>query len=186
VTVQLADRIEYHVCGSLTLSGTGSLTGSSPALDTIIVIENGSLTLASNANISATRTAIVLTGNNSVSSTIDFPNGNGHSASLTLSPPTASTNPWAGISLYQDPSLTFRVDSSWGPGATFAADGVVYMPNASLSLGGNASSASTGCTKIVANQITMGGAIDVRQTPTGCDTLKVKQWSVPRSVVISG
>jgi hypothetical protein len=184
VTVQLADRVEYHVCGDLTFSGTGSLTGTAPGLDTVIVIENGSLTMASNAAISATRTAIVFTGDNSVSSKLDFPNGNGQSASLTLSPPTTGTNPWSGIAVYQDPALTYRVDSTWGPGATFSADGVVYMPNANLSLGGNASSASVGCTKIVGNTITMGGAVDVRQSPAACDSLGVKQWAIPRSIAL--
>lgn len=185
VTVFLADRTEYHVCGDLTLFGTGSLTGATPAKDTIIVIENGGLTLANSAAISAARTAVVFTGNNTVSSAIDFPNGNGNGASLTLSPPTASTDPWAGITIYQDPALTYRVDSSWGPGATLAADGVVYMPNAALSLGGNATSASGGCTKIVANTVSMGGAVDVRQSSAACASLKVQQWSIPRSVILT-
>lgn len=185
VTVYLADRTEYHVCGDLTLSGTGSLTGSSPALDTIIVIENGGLSMANNAAVSASRTTIVFTGNNTVTSAIDFPNGNGQSATLTLSPPTASTDPWAGMAIYQDPALTYRVDSTWGPGASLVADGIVYMPNASLSLGGNASSGSGGCTKIVANTVTMGGAVDVKQSAAACASLRVNQWATPKGIVIT-
>ena len=92
---------EYHVCGDLTLSGSGYLTGSAPASDTVIVVENGSLNLANDAAISTKRVAIVLTGNNSYASTINFPNGNGHAASLSLSPPTSQGNPWRGISVYQ-------------------------------------------------------------------------------------
>jgi hypothetical protein len=185
VTVELADRVEYHVCGDLTVSGTGSLTGTAPTRDTVIVIENGSLTVAANAALTAARITIAFTGNNGSASGINFPNGNGHSASLSLSPPTTVTNPFAGISVYQDPALTYRPDSDWGPGATFSSDGVVYMPNARLSLGGNATSGSAGCTKIVANMITMGGAVDVKQSPAACDSLRVKQWSMPRGVVLA-
>jgi hypothetical protein len=72
----------------------------------VIVIENGGLIVANNAAITALRTAIVLTGNNAYGSAIDFPNGNGKSATLTISPPTNASNPWQGFSLYQDPALT--------------------------------------------------------------------------------
>lgn len=82
VTVFGVDRTEYHVCGNLTLSGSGSLTGTYPSGDTIIVVENGSLTLAPDPDISANRTAIVLTGNNGAASAIEFPNGAGHGAGL--------------------------------------------------------------------------------------------------------
>ena len=68
---------EYHICGDLTLSGTGYLTGSAPGSDTVIVIENGSLNLANNASINTVKTAIVMTGDNSAASSINFPNGNG-------------------------------------------------------------------------------------------------------------
>ena len=45
-TVTNNGRTEYHICGDLTLSGTGSF---SPGADTLIVIENGSLNLADDA-----------------------------------------------------------------------------------------------------------------------------------------
>ena len=46
IVVTQGGNTEYHVCGDLTLSGTGYLTGSTPATDSIIVIENGSLNIA--------------------------------------------------------------------------------------------------------------------------------------------
>ena len=113
---------EYHICGTLTLSGTGSFA---PNTDAIIVIENGSLVLSNNANVSLARSSIVLTGNNTAASNIQFPNGNGHAAALSMSPPTASNDPWQGVAMYQDPSLTNSVDDSWGPGATLNMDGLV-------------------------------------------------------------
>ena len=89
----------------LTLSGSGFLTGSAPSSDSVIIVENGSLSMANNAAISTKRVAFVLTGNNSYASQINFPNGNGHAATLTLSPPTTQGNPWRGVSLYQRPGF---------------------------------------------------------------------------------
>jgi hypothetical protein len=58
--------------------------------------DDSSLNVPNNVSVSALRTAIVLTGNNTYASAINFPTGNGQSASLTLSAPP-------------------------GPGATFSA-----------------------------------------------------------------
>src|SRR5215207_2987703 len=49
ITVNRGGYTEYHVCGDLTLSGTGYLTGTAPANDTVIIIENGSLNIADKA-----------------------------------------------------------------------------------------------------------------------------------------
>jgi hypothetical protein len=103
VTVTVGSRIEYHICGDLTLTGSGALTQSNPTSDTIIVVENGSVNVSNGANISTARTALVLTGNNSYASQINFPNGNGQSATLSLSAPTDPANPWQGVALYEDP-----------------------------------------------------------------------------------
>jgi hypothetical protein len=46
--------------------------------------DDGSLNVPNNASVSALRTAIVFTGNNTYASAINFPTGNGQSASLTL------------------------------------------------------------------------------------------------------
>jgi hypothetical protein len=183
VTVLAYDRTEYHICGDLTLSGSGSLTGAYPSSDTIIVVENGSLTLARDAAISATRTAIVLTGNNPTASAINFPNGAGQVATLTLSPPTTRSDPWAGIAIYQDPALT-NVSEDWGPGATLTVDGVVYLPNADVTLRGNMGSSSSGCPKVVTNTLTVGGDVNLTHTGQACSSLNVQQWAQPRSPVL--
>jgi hypothetical protein len=150
ITVNQPGYTEYHVCGTLTLSGTGTLgSGSS---DTVIVVENGSLVLGSNADITTSRTAIVLTGNNTVASSIKFPNGKGQAAALTVSPPTGSANPWRGVSIYQDPSLTYQVDNDWGPGAILNFDGVVYLPNSDVTIHGSSSAITPQCVKIVSSR----------------------------------
>jgi hypothetical protein len=177
-TAQVGSYTEYHVCGTLTLSGTGYLTGSSPSSDFVIVIENGGLTLSNNAVISTLRTAIVLTGSSTTASSIDFPQGNGPSATLSVSPPTSNDNPWKGISIYQDPVLT-NVDNDWGPGATFNADGVVYLPNSNLQTQGVASSGNYRCSKIVTKTFTTKGAVslDFAQAKAGCEAISMKQWA---------
>jgi Flp pilus assembly protein TadG len=171
-------RTEYHVCGDLSLSGTGSLTGDSPSADTLVVIENGSLNVGNNAAISVTRMGVVLTGNNSVPSAVYFPNGNGKTGQLTLSPPIESTNPWQGVALYQDPSLTNNIDNKWGPGADFNADGLVYLGNSNVVTDGNTSSSNAQCSKFVMNTFTTNGRVNLNfdQSVASCAAIGLKQW----------
>jgi hypothetical protein len=185
-TVSKGSYTEYHVCGDLTVSGTGFLTGSNPSSDFVIIIENGGLTLTSGASISTLRTAIVLTGSSTTSSKIDFPNGNGQSASLSLSPAIAADNPWKGIALYQDPVMTSNVSNNWGPGATFNADGIVYLPNSDVEMQGVAASGNYKCSKIVTKTFTTKGAVDLNfsQVKAGCETVSMKQWAdIPIHIV---
>jgi hypothetical protein len=170
--------IEYHVCGDLQLAGSGSLIGDAPTIDSVIIVENGDLIIADDANISAERVSIVLTGDNQYSSSIEFPNGTGKSATLSLSPPTTAGNPWRGVSLYQDPILNKGVDHDWGPGATLRVDGVVYLPNSDVIMSGNGMSNVSGCTKFVSNSFRTNGAVDIsfRQSESACMSLGVEQW----------
>jgi Flp pilus assembly protein TadG len=187
ITVTQTYGTEYHVCGDLTLTGTGYLTGSAPGADTVIVIENGNLNIASDANVSTMRVTIILTGDNTVPSAITFPNGKGHSAIFSVSPSTNPANPWQGISIYQDPYLTNGVDNlwgigdTWGPGATFNADGVVYLPRSNVTFHGSGASNNSKCTKFVLNTFTTDGSTNLNFSQTsGCTTLGVHQWtSVP-------
>jgi Flp pilus assembly protein TadG len=169
---------EYHVCGDLTLSGSGSLTGNAPGSDTVIVVENGTLTMASGADVSSLRTTIVLTGNNSYSSEIKFPQGAGQKATLTLSGSIDPANPWRGVALYQDPNLTYQVDHRWGPGATLNADGLVYLGSANVVTDGNTGSSNAKCSKFVMNSFVTNGAVDLNlnQSATACAALGMEQW----------
>jgi Putative Flp pilus-assembly TadE/G-like len=178
ITVSKATHVEYHVCGDLDLSGTGYLTGSAPTTDSVIVIENGNLNVADNASVNTKRTAIVMTGNNTFPSRITFPNGNGKSATLSLSPPTSSTNPWQGVALFQDPVLTNNVDNNWGPGAAFNADGLVYLGNSNVVTDGNTASSNAKCSKFVMNQFRTNGSVslDFDQSVAACSAIGLKQW----------
>jgi Flp pilus assembly protein TadG len=179
VTVDKGTYKEYHICGDLTLSGSGYLTGNSPSSDSVIIVENGSVNIANNASVSALRTGIVLTGNNSYASSINFPTGNGQNASLTLSAPTDSSDPWQGVALYQDPTLTYQVDNRWGPGATFSADGLVYLGNSNVITDGNTGSNNSPCSKFVMNSFTTNGHVDLdlQQQVSACSAIGLKQWA---------
>ena len=111
---------------------------------------------------------MVLTGNNTYPSSINFPNGNGKTASLTLSPPLGSTNPWQGVALFQDPKLT-NTDNKWGPGADFSADGLVYLPNSNVVTDGNTSSSNAKCSKFVMNSFVTNGSVNLDFDQIGCE-----------------
>jgi len=171
----------YHVCGNVTANGTGALIGDTTT-DSVLVIENGSFTLNRNANITLERTALIMTGTQASSShRIEFPQGKGHSASLTVNPPTSAGNPFRGVAIYQDPAETTNVDMTWGPGATLKADGVIYFPNAKLTMSGIAQSHNAQCSKLVVSELTSNGAVDFRQTDEGCSSIGLKQYKeIPR------
>jgi Flp pilus assembly protein TadG len=179
ITVNMGAYVEHHICGDLTLSGSGYLTGTAPTSDTVVVVENGSINLANNADIHTVRTTLVLTGNNNFSSQINFPNGNGKAATLSLSPSTSPSNPWRGVALYQDPSLTKDVDNTWGPGAALNADGLVYLPKSNVVTNGNTDSNNSQCTKFVLNRLRTNGSVNLNftQSTNNCEALGLKQWS---------
>jgi hypothetical protein len=176
-TVNKSGYIEYHICGDLTLTGSGSLIGSVPATDMVVIIENGSLIVDDRATITTARTTFVLTGDNNWPAKVVFPNGNGKSASLSLSPPTAVENPWQGVALYLDPVLTRNVDNSWGPGASFSADGLVYLGNSNVVTDGNTASANSKCTKFVMNSFVTNGSVRLDFAQQNCAAIGLKQWA---------
>jgi Flp pilus assembly protein TadG len=178
---------EYHVCGDLNLSGAGTLPSA------LIVIENGSLNMANNANVTATNTTFVLTGDNQHNHYITFPNGQGQGATLTVDAPTDSSNPWAGIAVFIDPALTQNVnntwgieweDDTWGPGASFFFDGVAYMPYTDLTIHGNTQSGANKCSLLVTHSFVADGTATITyyQSPGACSKAAV-QALVPASLV---
>ena len=175
-TVTKSGYIEYHICGDLLVSGSGYLTSSAPATDIVIIIENGSLIVDDKASISTARTAIVLTGDNTLPAKIVFPKGAGKQGTLSLSPPTSVGNPWQAVSLYLDPKLTKDVNNTWGPGASFIADGLVYLGNSNVATDGNTTSANSKCTKFVMNSFATNGAVRLDFAQQNCAALGLKQW----------
>jgi Flp pilus assembly protein TadG len=176
ITVDRGAYTEYHVCGDLTVAGSGYLTGNPPSKDVVVIIENGNLTVANAADVNTVKTTIVMTGDNNYSSKINFPNGSGKLGTLTLSASTGSTNPWQGVAIYLDPTLTKDVDNSWGSGAEFNAEGLVYLGNSNVVTNGNMSSSNSKCTKFVMNSLTTNGHVDLNFTQADCAAIGMKQW----------
>lgn len=188
VTVNQGSYTEYHVCGDLKLSGNGTLSGTSSGADTVIVVENGKIKFNNNLNATAQRTTIVMTGNNSVASTITFPNGAGAAGTLTIGAPQSATNPWLGMGLYLDPSLTNGINLVWKNNNEIKTDGVIYMPNSAVTLSGDASTTSvSSCAKLVFGtlSITSSANVNLNHGTSACTTLGVKQWSSATQVAIT-
>jgi hypothetical protein len=74
------------------------------------------------------------------------------------------------------------VDNDWGSGATFKADGVIYLPNSNLSLSGNATSNVYNCAKIVANTISAGGSVNINFSQVVGDCTQIGMKQPPGSV----
>jgi len=175
-TVNKGSYVEYHICGNLTVTGSGYLTGQNPSTDVVIVIENGNLVIDDKVDLKTVRTAIVMTGDNNWSAKVDFPNGAGKQATLSMSPPTTVGNPWQAVAFYMDPKLTKDVNNTWGPGSAFNADGLVYMGNSYVVTDGNTASANSKCTKFVMNGFTTNGSVKLDFAQQNCAALGLKQW----------
>jgi Flp pilus assembly protein TadG len=197
IPVTRSGYAEYHVCGDLNLSGSGTLTGSNPSTDTVFVIENGSVNVANNAVVTANGSTFVFTGSNVYNHTINFPNGKGQVATWNIEPSTSSSNPWQGVALYQDPNISANVDVKinqdqysdvdvgWGPGGQLNVDGVAYLPHANVVISGNAGSGNTPCTVFVTGTFTTNGAVNLNfsQNQDNCKKLGVTQYTQPARLI---
>ena len=174
---------EIHVCGSLTLSGAAgaTLTGATPGADTVVIIENGALNIASAASITANRVTFVLAGGSGQTPIVNWPSGNGANASsMSISASTSAANPWQGMAIYSNPTLNYNM--SWGSGVTFSLDGVLYFPNAGFTVYGQLTSGPTGCSKVVVGEFTLDGSVNLRQSAGACASLQVSQYVYPSTV----
>ena len=141
------------VCGDLQLTGNVTLTGPGSIL---LVIVNGRLDLNGYTLQTApgTTLTIVFTGSSSGGYT-HAPTGSG---TLDITPPTSG--PWAGVAIYQDPSLISGVDiSAAGNSPTWNITGLVYLPHASVTLSGavNKSSNGSSCFVLVVDHLLING-----------------------------
>jgi hypothetical protein len=154
---------------SRALSGTGALLPTS-SLPAIVVVENGNINIAGSSNITASNVTFVMTGSNSYSHSIVFPNGAGHAATLTIEPPQNSSTVWNGIAIYDDPALTQNVDANFGPGASLIFDGVAYMPFSNITFHGNTASGSGQCSELIVNTFTSSGSgtLSYAQSKAAC------------------
>jgi Putative Flp pilus-assembly TadE/G-like len=151
-------------CGDLQLTGNVIINTPLGQPGAVLTIFNGQLdtngyTIKTSNGSGLT---VVFSGDNSGSYT-HAPTGGG---TLDIAAPT--TGPWKGVAIYQDPKLTNGVDIS-AAGNTPAWDitGLVYLPNASVTLSGAVNKAGFGasCFAMVVKDITVNGTGMI--TPTG-------------------
>jgi hypothetical protein len=140
----------YSVCGNLKLTGNVNITSSS-----VIVIYNGGLELG-DYKLSGSSLTIVFAGQNGgYSHTLIGKNGD--KGSLEITAPT--TGVWAGVALYQDPSLTTGVDvSDAGNSPTLDVTGLLYFPHASVTVKGAVNkNRTTSCFVLVVDSLEVDG-----------------------------
>jgi hypothetical protein len=170
------------VCGSLKIGNAAgdTVTVSTPAAGSTVVIYNGDLNLKSTsqgANLvtgTGSGLAIVFAGNGSGATKHNVTMGN--SSVLDIAAPTSGS--WAGIAVYQDSSAagpTTNIDQSMAPatsgGAAWKVTGLIYMPKANVSLSGGVvkSTAGQACFSLVANSFAANGNYSIySDSQTNC------------------
>lgn len=140
------------LCGDVQLTGDVTLTGDS----TVLVIYNGQLdlngyTIKTASGKSAT---IIFSGDN----TAGYTHGPTGSGTIDIAAPTSGN--WAGVAMYQDPSLTSGVDiSEAGNQPTWKITGLVYLPHSNVTFSGAVNKSSNGksCFVMVVDNVTFNG-----------------------------
>lgn len=153
--------------GVQVVCGDQQLTGDTTLNNTTLVIENGQLD-TNGHTLTGTNLTVIFTGSNS-SSYQHIPTGGG---GLNISAPTSGT--WAGVAMYQDPSLNKNVDiSAAGNSPTWNMSGLVYLPHSSVTLSGAIGTGSSGatCLIFVVDNITINGTGSIFSNDTGCPSM---------------
>jgi len=134
-------------CGGLSVTA-GAVVTLNPG---IYYMDQGSLSVAGNATIQGTGVTIVFTSSNNNSwATASI----GSNANINLTAPT--TGPTAGIVIFGDRNMTVGTVFKMTGGDTQSFGGAIYLPKAALNYAGG-SSASHGCTQIVADTLNWSG-----------------------------
>jgi Flp pilus assembly protein TadG len=163
----------YVACGDTQLTSNITFPAGS-----VVVVENGNLDLGSKT-LSGSALSLVFSGTADTKS-VTYGHGPTGSGTLDIQAPTSGT--WAGVALYQDPSLTGTgVDVSYaGNNPTWNLTGLVYMPNSSLTISGaiNKSANGADCMVQIAKDVLINGTgLIYAQSPdgSGCKSAKLVQ-----------
>jgi len=174
----------WVVCGDQQLGADVTVNTPSGA---VLIVENGELDLNGKTlqTASGSGLSLVFSGTNGVSAH-NFPadTSGGSHGTLDIAAPTTGT--WAGMAIYQDPTLTSGVDiTSAGGGPTWKISGAVYFPNSNVTISGSIDKATNGsnCFVMVMDQVTINGTGDILSgdTSAGCHAagLNTPSASVP-------
>jgi hypothetical protein len=152
---------DTKVCGDLKLTGDVTIDTPLGGSGAVLTIFNGQLDTNGYSITTSNGSAltVVFSGTNSGSYTHAPTDGTGGSGKLDIAAPT--TGPWKGVALYQDPKLTNGVDiAAAGNSPVWDITGLVYLPNASVTLSGAVNKAGFGksCFAITVKDITVNGS----------------------------
>jgi hypothetical protein len=177
------------LCGDQMLTGNVTVN-TSMGQPAVLIIENGQLDLNGHTLTTSAGSALTLvfSGTNGTYTHAPTDNTNGPGGVLDITPPT--TGPWAGVAIYQDPSLTTGVNvSAAGNSPTWNISGLVYMPHATLTLKGAIDKSTNGksCLVMVADNFQMSGNGGIMKTDIGqCQQagLKMPTATIPGGAVL--
>jgi Flp pilus assembly protein TadG len=165
-TLALTAGYNYR-CGDVVLTNNVTVTGN-PA---VLVIENGQLDLNGFTLTTANGAGVTVffQGNNGTTYT-HAPTDTFGGGKLDLAAPTSGL--FKGVAIYQDPGITFGSGldvAAAGNSPTWDITGLVYMPNASITLKGAIDKATNGhkCFALVADNVTLSGNAGIAKTDTG-------------------
>ncbi|HEY3695375.1 pilus assembly protein TadG-related protein [Phenylobacterium sp.] len=166
---------EKQVCGDLTISGNVDLT--TPAGGTVLVIRNGSLTIANGKTLKTLANSgltIIFTGPDPTNTYSHVLAGKG---TLDISP--SSSDPWKGVAVYQDPALPNGSGvnmANAGNSPTWNVTGLIYLPNSDVQFSGIVNKASFGvdCFALVTRTFQANGTAKIVELQTQCN-----DWTLP-------
>ena len=149
-------------CSGMDLKGTVTLNPG------VYIIDGGSLSINSQANVTGEGVTFVLTGPNpNAIATVSINGG----ANLQLTAPDDSQDPlWAGILLYQDPAgvATHTING----GSTLQFEGIIYMPTGDISFSGGATQQAD-CLLLISQVVRFTGDSGLgNDCPSHIDTLE--------------
>jgi Flp pilus assembly protein TadG len=154
------------ICGDLRLTADVTIDAPNGA---VLYIQNGQLDLQGHTfrTANGSSVAIVFTGDNG--SYTHFVTDNAGSGVLDIQAPT--TGAFSGVALYQNPSLTTGVNYTYaGNSPTWNISGLVYTPNADVTLSGAINKSANGavCLVLVGKDIRINGTGSIyAQSPAG-------------------
>jgi len=159
-----------QVCGDLQL--TGNVTIDTAVDGAVLVVQNGRLDLNGYSLKTSNGSALTIVFSGTNGGTYqhyptDMSGGTG--SSLDFNAPKSGD--WSGVAIYQDPKLTTGIDFTYaGNRPTWNISGLIYTPNASITLSGAINKSTNGatCLVMVTNDVTINGTGGIyQQSPNG-------------------
>lgn len=155
-------------CGGLRIRGNNNVI-MNPGVYTFM---GGAVDIAGGGTLTGHGVSLVLTGSGSDYATLSI-TGN---RVVDLSAPAAGqTN--EGMLVWQDPSAPSSGENSILGTADILLDGVLYFPEQELNLGGNSTTHSNVCTKVIARTVILHGNPFIG---TDCSTKPIQPITAPR------